>query len=344
MLGQTGMSVSAYCLGTMMFGTAGNTNRAEIVAMIQYALDSGINCIDTADVYSRGESEEIVGEALRGRRENVVLATKVSGKMAEDPNSRGGSRRWLIREIESSLRRLRTDYIDIYQVHRPDPYCDLDETLSAMSDLVHAGKVRVVGTSGFPPESIVEAQWIAEKRGHVRVRCEQPQYSLFCRSVELAVLPTCARYGLGVITYSPLAGGWLTGRYRKGAFDCDGRAAKQPRLYDPRHPSNSGRTAAVEDLLALSEEVGCSLPHLALAFVMAHPFVTSAIVGPRTMEQLRDILSGARLGLSDAILDRIDEIVPPGQDLGPSGRTSAFGHTDAGLRRRSPTQRRATLS
>ncbi|MEA2374875.1 MAG: hypothetical protein QOD53_1338, partial [Thermoleophilaceae bacterium] len=216
-LGRTGVEVSPLCLGTMMFGAWGNTDHDDSIRIIHHALDAGINFVDTADVYSRGESEEIVGKALQGgRRDNVVLATKFHGSMGDDPNERGNSRRWIVREVENSLRRLRTDWIDLYQVHRPEPDCDIDETLGALSDLIRAGKVRYIGSSTFPAHAIVEAQWTAERRGRERFVCEQPPYSMLTRAIENDVLPVCRDYGMGVIPWSPLAGGWLSGKYRKG--------------------------------------------------------------------------------------------------------------------------------
>jgi aryl-alcohol dehydrogenase-like predicted oxidoreductase len=319
-LGGTGIKVSPYCLGAMMFGAWGNPDHEDSIRIIHAALDAGINFIDTADVYSAGESEEIVGQALLNRRDDVVLATKAHSPMGQDPNMRGNSRRWIVREVENSLRRLQTDYIDLYQMHRPDPDTDIDETLSALSDLVHSGKVRAIGSSTFPAEAIVEAQWTAERRGHVRFRCEQPPYSIFVRGIEAAVLPACERYGMGVIVWSPLAGGWLTGRYRKDA-DVDmsaGRARRIPQRFDPKVPGNTAKLAAVEELIKISADAGCSLTHLALAFVTAHPGVTSAIIGPRTMEQLTDLLAGADVTLGDDVLDRIDQIVPPGVTLNPA--------------------------
>src|SRR6201988_2786000 len=197
-LGRTGIRGSPLCLGAMMFGSWGNPDHDDCVRMVHAALDAGLNFIDTADVYSAGESEEIVGKALKGRRDDVVLATKAHSPMGEDPNMRGNSRRWIVREVESSLRRLQTDYIDLYQMHRPDPDTDIDETLSALSDLVRSGKVRAIGSSTFPAEQIVEAQWVADRRGHERFRCEQPPYSILVRGIEAAVLPACQRYGMGV--------------------------------------------------------------------------------------------------------------------------------------------------
>ena len=319
-LGGTGIKVSAYCLGTMMFGQWGNPDHDECIAIINAALEGGINFIDTADAYSGGESEEIVGKALHGRRDEVVLATKVHFPMSPDPNTRGNSRRWIIREVEDSLRRLRSDYIDLYQMHRPDPDTDIDETLSALSDLVRSGKVRAIGSSTFPAEQIVEAQWVAQSRGHVRFRCEQPPYSILVRGIEASVLPTCQRYGMGVIAWSPLAGGWLTGRYRKDA-DIDmttGRARRLPHRFDPSLPGNQAKLAAVEELIKIAADAGCSLTHLALAFVTTHPGVTAAIIGPRTMEQLTDLMAAASVTLDDGVLDRIDQIVPPGMTLNPA--------------------------
>ncbi len=336
-LGGTGIKVSPYCLGAMMFGAWGNPDHATGVRIIHAALDAGINFVDTADVYSAGESEEIVGEALQGRRDQVVLATKAHASMGADPNMAGNSRRWLVREVESSLRRLRTDYIDLYQIHRPDPATDIDETLSALSDLVHAGKVRAIGSSTFPADQIVEAQWVAERRGHVRFRCEQPPYSILARGVETSVLPACARYGMGVIGWSPLAGGWLTGKYRNPR-DVDmtsGRASRLPLRFDPSLPANQAKMAAVEELTKIADDLGTSLQHLALAFVMAHPAVTSAIIGPRTMDQLTDLLAATELAIDDEALDRIDEIAPPGTNLNRAdGGYDPPSITDPSMRRR----------
>ncbi len=319
-LGGTGIKVSAYCLGAMMFGAWGNKDHDESIRIIHAALDGGINFIDTADVYSAGESEEIVGKALKGRREDVILATKAHGTMGPDPNHGGTSRRWLVREVENSLRRLQTDYIDLYQVHRPDPATDIDETLGALSDLVRSGKVRAIGSSTFPADQIVEAQWVAETRGHVKFRCEQPPYHIMAREVERSVLPACAKYRMGVIAWSPLAGGWLTGKYRK-AEDIDltrGRPGRLPARFDPSIPGNARKLEVVERLATLADDAGVSMTHLAMAFVMAHPAVTSAIIGPRTMDQMADLLAGAEVQLDDAVLDAIDEIVPPGHNVNPN--------------------------
>jgi aryl-alcohol dehydrogenase-like predicted oxidoreductase len=319
-LGGTGIKVSSYCLGAMMFGAWGNPDHEESIRIIHAAFDAGINFIDTADVYSAGESEEIVGHALQGRRDSVVLATKAHSPMGQDPNMRGNSRRWIVREAENSLRRLQTDYIDLYQMHRPDPDTDIDETLSALSDLVHSGKVRAIGSSTFPAEQIVEAQWVAQSRGHVRFRSEQPPYSILVRGIEGNVLPTCQKYGMGVISWSPLAGGWLTGRIRRdaGVDMTRGRAQRIPQRFDPALAGNQAKLAAVEELIKIAADAGCSLTHMALAFVVGHPAVTSAIIGPRTMDQLTDLLAGASVTLDGDILDRIDQIVPPGMTLNPA--------------------------
>jgi aryl-alcohol dehydrogenase-like predicted oxidoreductase len=319
-LGRTGVKVSPLCLGAMMFGAWGNSDHDDSINIIHRALDAGINFIDTADVYSRGESEEIVGKALlRGRRDHVVLATKVHGTMGDDPNEFGNSRRWITEEVERSLRRLRTDWIDLYQIHRPEPDTDIDETLGALSDLVQAGKVRYIGSSTFPASQIVEAQWVAEKRGRERFVCEQPPYSILVRAIEQDVLPTCQRHGMGVIPWSPLAGGWLSGRYRMGAeLPTSQRAERIPARFDMSLPGNQRKLEAADALALLAEEAGMSLIEMAIAFVIRHPAVTAAIVGPRTMEQLESQLPAAEAVLGDDVLDRIDEIVPPGVNLNPA--------------------------
>jgi aryl-alcohol dehydrogenase-like predicted oxidoreductase len=316
--GTTGVRVSPLCLGAMMFGQWGNPDHDESIRIIHAALDGGINFIDTADVYSRGESEEIVGKALKGRRDNVILATKVHGTMGDDPNEFGNSRRWIIKEVENSLRRLQTDWIDLYQIHRPEADTAIDETLGALTDLVRQGKVRYIGSSTFPAAQIVEAQWVAERRNRERFVSEQPPYSLLVRGIEADVLPTCRRYDMGVIPWSPLAGGWLSGKWRKGQDPPDStRAQRLPQRYDLSVPENQRKLEAVEQLAQLADEIGISLIHLALAFVIRHPAVTAAIIGPRTMEQLESQLGAAEVELSDEVLDRIDKIVPPGTTISP---------------------------
>ena len=304
----------------MMFGTWGNQDHDNSVKIIHRALDAGINFIDTADVYSRGESEEIVGKALAdGQRDNVILATKVHGPMSDDPNQRGNSRRWIIREVEASLKRLQTDWIDLYQIHRPSPDTDIAETLGALDDLVTQGKVRYIGSSTFPASQIVEGQWTARERNLTRFVCEQPPYSLLVREVEADVLPTCQRYGMGVIPWSPLAGGWLSGNWRKGTdTPSSNRASRLPNRYDLSLPANQRKLEAADALAELAEEAGISLIHLALAFVINHPAVTAAIIGPRTMEQLESQLGALGVVLDDALLDRIDEIVLPGTNVNPA--------------------------
>src|SRR4051812_12750657 len=339
-LGRTGVQVSPLCLGAMMFGAWGNTDHDDSIRIIHRALDAGINFIDTADVYSRGESEEIVGKALAGaRRDDVVLATKVHGRMGDDPNEFGNTRRWIVREVENSLRRLKTDWIDLYQIHRPEPDTDIDDTLGALSDLVRAGKVRYIGSSTFPPSAVVEAQWVAERRGRERFVCEQPPYSMLIREVERDLLPTCRRYGMGVIPWSPLAGGWLSGKFRRrGEGDSQPtsrRAAMLPQRYDLSLPGNQRKLDAAEALAQVAEGAGITLIEMALAFVIRHPAVSAAIIGPRTMEHLESQLGAVDVQLSDGVLDRIDEIVPPGTNVNPQDTGyDPPAIKDASLRRR----------
>ncbi|HEY1778414.1 MAG TPA: aldo/keto reductase [Solirubrobacteraceae bacterium] len=318
-LGTTGTKVTPLCLGAMMFGEIGNPDHEDSIRIIHRALDAGINFVDTADVYSRGESEEIVGKALAGgKRDNVVLATKVHGTMGDDPNEFGNGRRWIIKEVENSLRRLKTDYIDLYQIHRPEDDTDIDDTLGALTDLVRAGKVRYIGSSTFPASQIVEAQWTARERGRERFICEQPPYSLLVREIERDVLPTCLRHGMGVISWSPLAGGWLSGSYRKdGNLPESRRAARFPARFDMSTEDNQRKLNAADALAALAEEAGITLIEMAIAFVIRHPAVTAAIIGPRTIEHLESQLTAADVTLSQDVLDRIDEIVPPGVTISP---------------------------
>jgi aryl-alcohol dehydrogenase-like predicted oxidoreductase len=336
-LGRTGVSVSELCLGAMMFGPWGDPDHEKGIRTIHRALDAGINFIDTADVYSQGESEEIVAKALAdGRRDDVVLATKFHGAMGEDPNHQGSSRRWIIHEVENSLRRLKTDWIDLYQVHRPRTDTDVEETLSALTDLVHQGKVRYIGSSTFPASQIVEAQWVARDRHLQRFVTEQPPYSILVRHTEADVLPTCARHGMGVLSYSPLAGGWLSGRWRKDA-DLPTPSPARQRLanrYDMSLPVNQRKLDAAEALGQLAEEAGLTLIEMAIAFVLNHPAVTSAIIGPRTIEQLESQLPAADVVLDDALLDRIDEIVTPGTLINPADSSFQNPALEPAARRR----------
>ena len=323
-LGHTGVSVSRFCLGAMMFGAWGNPDHDESVRIIHAALDAGINFIDTADVYGAGESEEIVGKALKGRRDDVILATKFHNPMGDDPNQQGNSRRWIMRAVEDSLRRLNTDWIDLYQVHRPDPGTDVEETLGALTDLVRQGKVRYIGGSTFPASQIVEAQWAARERNLQRFVTEQPAYSILVRAVEADVLPTCLRHGMGVMSYSPLTGGWLSGRWRKDSGQqASSRAGRLPERFDLANPFNQRKLDAVEELARLAGDAGITLIQLAIAFVLNHPAITSALIGPRTMAQLESQLAAADIVLEDAVLDRIDEIVPPGVTINPADNSYA---------------------
>ena len=327
-LGRTGVDVSVYCLGAMNFGPMGNEDEKDCLRIIQRAFDAGINFIDTADIYSRGRSEEIVGKAIRSCRDQVVLATKVHAPMGEGCNQRGNSRLWIMREVEASLKRLGTDVIDLYQIHRPDPSVDIEETLGALTDLVRQGKVRYLGCSTFPAWQIVESQWASERRSLERFVCEQPPYSIFVREIERDVLPVCQKYGMGTIIWSPLAGGWLGGRYRKGRpAPNDSRAVQTARWspqfaerFDPQRPGNQRKLDLVERLERVAAEAGTTLSRLATAFTLAHSGVTSAIIGPRTMEQLDDTLAGADLEVDGSTLDAIDRIVAPGQTLDEGDR------------------------
>ena len=324
-LGDTGVQVSTLCLGTMMFGGRNNADHDDCARIINTALDAGINFVDTADVYSAGESEEIVGKALQSRRDEVVLATKFQGPMGEDRNQRGASRRWIIAEVENSLRRLRTDHIDLYQLHRPNPGTAIEETLSALTDLVRQGKILYVGHSAFQAGQIVEAQWVARDRHLQRFVSEQASYSLLVRGIEADVLPTAIRHHMSVICYSPLAAGWLSGKWRKDTLEAaqpsEGRRAQGGGMFEHRYdlgdPANMAKLNAADALARLADDHGMTLVELAIAFVINHPGVTSAIIGPRTMDQLVTQLPAVGISLSPQILDRIDEIVAPGTSVNP---------------------------
>jgi aryl-alcohol dehydrogenase-like predicted oxidoreductase len=334
-LGRTGVQVSKLCLGTMMFGAWGNTDHEDAVRIIHRALDAGVNFVDTADVYSDGESEEVVGKALAGtRRDGVVLATKFWGSMGDGPNRGGASRRWIIEEVENSLRRLGTDWIDLYQLHRPVTGTDIDETLGALTDLVQQGKIRYIGSSSFSAGEIVEAQWVARERNLQRFRTEQPPYSLLVRGIELDVLPTAQRHGMGILTYSPLAGGWLSGRWTADATPTSPARQRLVARFNMSLPENQRKLAAAEALGSLADDAGITLIELAIAFVVNHPAVTSAIIGPRTLEQLESQLPAAGVTLSPQQLDRIDEIVRPGVTLNPADTSYGDQVLAPDLRRR----------
>jgi aryl-alcohol dehydrogenase-like predicted oxidoreductase len=332
-LGRTGIRVSPFALGAMMFSSFGNGDQQEVNRMVSRALDAGINLIDTADAY--GDSEEMLGRALKGRRDDIVLASKFARPIGDDVNQQGGSRRWIVAAVENSLRRLQTDHLDLYQMHRPDPETDIDETLSALTDLVRSGKVRAIGSSDMPASEIVEAQWVAERRGLERFRTEQPHYSLLDRTIEREVLPVAQRYGMGTVIWSPLASGMLTGRIRRGQETDLRRTRMFAALRDER------RIDAVEEFIPLAEEAGMSLTHMALAFVIAHPGVTAALIGPRTIEQLEDLLAASEIRLSDDVLDRIDAIVPPGTGVGRMDQEYNTPPILSAALRRRPAQDRA---
>jgi aryl-alcohol dehydrogenase-like predicted oxidoreductase len=334
-LGRTGIKVSPYALGTLMFATSiGNPDPEDSIRVIHKALDAGINFVDTADAY--GDSEDVVGKALEGRRDNVVLTTKFSRPTGTDPNQQGTSRRWIVTAVENSLRRLRTDRIDLYQIHRLDPSTDIEETLSALTDLIRSGKVRAIGSSNTPASDIVEAQWVAERRGLARFHTEQPAYSILNRGIEREVLPVAQRHGMGTLVWGPLGQGMLTGRVRKG----QGNDLRRASLF--KHLKDERRIDVVEQLVPLAEEAGLPMTHLAMAFAIAHPGVTSAIIGPRTMAHLDDLLAGLDVALGDEVLDRIDEIVPPGTDVSALDQEYVPPAIEgAGLRRRPLADRRA---
>jgi aryl-alcohol dehydrogenase-like predicted oxidoreductase len=334
-LGRTGVQVSPLCLGAMMFGAWGNPDHDESIAIIHRALDAGINFIDTADVYARGESEEIVGKALAGgRRDNVFLATKVHGTMGDDPNQFGNSRRWIVAEVENSLRRLGTDWIDLYQIHRPELDTDIDETLGALTDLVQQGKVRYIGSSSYSASQIVEAQWTARERNLQRFRTEQPPYSLLTRGIELDVLPAAHRHGMGILTYSPLGGGWLSGSWSADSSPTSPARQRLAARFDMSMPENQRKLEAVQQLAKVAEDADVSMIELAIAFAVNHPAVTSAIAGPRTMQQLDSQLPAADVVLDPATLDRIDEIVQPGVNLNPADASYGELVLQPALRRR----------
>jgi aryl-alcohol dehydrogenase-like predicted oxidoreductase len=315
-LGTTGLTVSALSLGAMNFGSWGSTSLEDCVPIVRRAIDAGINLIDTADVYSEGDSEAFLGQMMPDiDRDKIVLATKFNFPITSDVNERGGSRRWIIAACERSLRRLGTDYIDLYQMHRPDPGTDIDVTLGALTDLIRAGKIRYFGESTLQPSALVEARWTAERRGREYFATEQPPYSMLVRGAEAELFPLCQKYGMGVLTWSPLASGWLSGSWGPGQDNRSVRAARATHLFDMSKPGNQRRMDATGELAKLADEADIPLPKMALAFVLEHPAVSTVIVGPRTPEHLDAALAAADFSLPPDILDRIDEIVPPGTYL-----------------------------
>ena len=328
-LGRTGIQVSPYALGTLMFATTMGNDPADSARIIHKALDAGINVVDTADAY--GDSEEVVGKALEGRRDDVVLATKFGRPIGQDPNHRGASRRWIVAAVEGSLRRLRTDHIDLYQLHRPDPDTDIEETLAALTDLIRSGKVRAIGASQTPAADIVEAQWVAERRGLARFHTEQPAYSILSRGIEREILPTVQRHGMGTLVWGPLAQGLLTGR----------NPADLRRAGLVRHLTDARRLDVVEQLRPVAADAGLPMTHLAMAFAIAHPGVTCALLGARTEAHLDDLLAGLDVTLSDDVLDRIDAIVPPGSDVGALDQAYQPPALGEPSRRRRPPAARA---
>jgi aryl-alcohol dehydrogenase-like predicted oxidoreductase len=312
-LGRSGVLVSALTLGTMNFGEGANTSTAESIEIIHAALDAGITVVDTSDSYTHGASEVVVGKALKGRRSDVFLATKFYNQIGENPAHRGSSRRWIVREVEDSLRRLGTDYIDLYQAHRPDPHTDLVETLGTLDDLVHQGKILYYGTSVFSATTLVEAQWQAKDNGLIPPLTEQLPYSLLVRGAERDTFPVARSYGLGVLSYGPLAAGWLSGAYRLRAAQPEShRAGLIPGRFDVTAEANRRKLEAADALAELAEESGLRVIDLALAFALNHPAVSSVIVGPRTRVHLESYLQAATVELDPAILDRVDQIVAPG--------------------------------
>ena len=333
-LGGTGIQVSRLCLGTMMFGEWGNEDTQECERIVGTALDAGLNFVDTADVYSKGGSEVILGRALRARRDEVVLATKFHSRMGSGPNMGGSSRRWIVTAVEASLRRLGTAWIDLYQAHRPDPTVDLDETVGALEDLARAGKIRAFGLSNYPAERIVNAVRSAQARGGLRPWSNQCSYSLFVREPERAVLPTCEALGMGLMAWSPLNGGWLAGRYSGGSGpDAESRAARgrTPERYDRSLAGNAAKADILPKLESLAVEAATTLPRLGLAWTLHHPAVTAAIIGPRTIDQLTGVLGADRVSLEDGVLDELDALVPPGTTLARRSRIHVAwpGHSEA---------------
>jgi aryl-alcohol dehydrogenase-like predicted oxidoreductase len=335
-LGRSGIKVSRFGLGTMVLGAWGNTDLGACHRIINAALDAGINLVDTADMYGDGENETIVGAAIKARRSEVVLCTKFHHPVGDDddPNRRGNSRRWIMTAVDDSLRRLDTDHIDLYQAHRPDPTVAIEETVDTLTDLVRAGKIRAWGTSTFPAEDLVEAHWAAERRGAIGPHTEQPPYSILCRGIERDVLSTARRHGMGTLVWSPLSGGWLTGKYRRGRpAPAGSRGDTNPDHFDG---GNEVKFAAVERLQSIADDAGLPLAHLALAFAVEHPDVTAALIGPRTEPQLDELLGASDIRLSPDVLDAIDAVVAPGTTINPADVGWVPPALSTSHRRRSP--------
>ena len=317
-LGHSGIEVSTIGLGVMMFGSWGNPDEAECHRMVDTALDAGITLFDTADMYDAGVSEEILGRALEGRRDRVVLATKVGNPMDGDPARSGLSRRWITTACEDSLRRLRTDHIDLYQMHRPDPSTPMEETLEAFDDLVTAGKVRAIGTSTFSPEQLAEMHRLAGDRGWTRPTSEQPPYSVLARGIEAGVLPLCRDLDVATLVWSPLKGGWLTGKYQDDGVGADDRAARKPDHFDHADARmRAEKRGLVTRLQTIADDAGVSLVQLALGFVLRDPVVASALIGPRTLPQLEQLLAAGHVDLSADVIAAIDVVVPSGRNVNP---------------------------
>ncbi|MDY7105343.1 MAG: aldo/keto reductase [Actinomycetota bacterium] len=334
-LGTTGVQVSTLALGAMNLGAIGRTTQDEATAIVDAALDAGINLVDTADMYGDGESEEMVGRAIVGRRDDVVLATKAGLPIGTERNHRGSSRRWLVTALDNSLRRLGVDHVDLYQVHRWDPTTSDEETLATLTDLQRAGKIRHFGSSTFPAHRVVATQWTARDLGLRRYVTEQPPYSILQRGIEADVLPVAIEHGLGVLVWSPLASGWLTGAIREGREITTNRSASRPQWFDTSVPANRAKLDAVEQLAKVAADAGLTMIQLALGFVTAHPAVTCALVGPRTLEHLRSHLDATDTVLDTDVLDAIDTIVAPGVDLDPdANHFTPPALADASLRRR----------
>lgn len=313
-LGRSGVKVSPLTLGTLNFGKEGATDHDEARAIFERAIEAGINVVDTADVYSQGAAETVVGALLRGRREEVFLATKFHGQIGADLRHAGNSRKWIRTAVEQSLRRLDTEYIDLYQVHRPDPDTDLLETLFALNDLIRQGKILYYGTSVFPVDQVIEAQYLAKEHGLQPPLTEQLPYSLLIRTNERTVLPVARKHRLGVLSYGPLASGWLSGAYRVGAEQpaSSREGGRIPHRYDIAHEQNAAKLRAADALAQLADRVGVSLPELAVAFALNHPAISTVIAGPRTSGHLESYLRAAELVLDDEVLDEIDRIAAPG--------------------------------